>query len=88
MEHLGETELRHRLAKAGAHVEVGARYAHYKHPELSYTVTGLAVREDTQDVCVIYQAEYGERIPFIRTLESFTQSVEVDGIRIPRFSRL
>ncbi|HYE23244.1 MAG TPA: DUF1653 domain-containing protein [Candidatus Paceibacterota bacterium] len=88
MEHLSELELRHRLSEAEALVEKGARYAHYKHPEQSYSVIGFAIREDSQDVCVIYEAEYGETIPFIRTLASFVESVEVDGVSVPRFSRL
>ena len=88
MEHLSELELRHRLSEAEALVEVGARYAHYKHPEAAYTIRGFAIREDTQDVCVIYDAEYGERIPFIRSIQSFVESVEVEGASVPRFSKL
>jgi len=88
MEHLSELELRHRLDEAEALVEKGARYAHYKHPELLYIAVGFAIREDSQEVCVIYRAEYGEQIPFIRTLASFVGSVEVDGASVPRFARL
>lgn len=85
---LSELELRHRLGEAARLVEQGARYAHYKHPDQAYLVIGFAIREDTQEACVIYQAEYGEGLPFIRTLESFVSAVEVDGASVPRFSRL
>ena len=88
MEHLSELELRRLITEAEFLVVTGARYAHYKHPEKAYTVTGFAIREDSQEVCVVYQAEYGEQIPFIRTLESFVGSVEAGGVSIPRFSRL
>lgn len=88
MEHLPELELRHRLTEAEALVVTGGRYAHYKHPEQPYRVVGFAVREDTQEVCVVYEAEYGERIPFVRTLESFIGSVEAQGVSVPRFSRV
>lgn len=88
MEHLSELELRHRITEAAALVDTGARYAHYKHPEQAYTVVGFAIREDSQEVCVIYRAEYGEQIPFIRTLVSFVGSVEMDGVSVPRFARL
>lgn len=88
MEHVSQIELAHRLQAAADLVVVGARYAHYKHPEQSYVVTGLAVREDTQEVSVIYTAEYDECIPFIRTLDSFIGSVEQNGVSVPRFRKL
>ena len=88
MEHLSQEELRARLDKAHELVEVGARYAHFKHLEQAYTVVSLAIREDTQDVCVIYKAEYGEEIPFIRTLESFISPVELVGVTTLRFHKL
>ena len=88
MEHASEQELRARLDAAEELVTIGGRYAHYKHPKQSYVVRGFAVREDSQDVCVVYEAEYGERIPFIRTLESFVGYANVDGVRVSRFSAL
>lgn len=88
MKHVSEQELRARLTKANELVTIGGRYVHYKHPEQSYVVRGFAVREDSQDVCVVYEAEYGERIPFIRTLESFVGYADVDGTRVLRFSPL
>ena len=88
MNHVSQIELRRRIQAAEELVTIGARYAHYKHPELSYIVSGLAIREDTQEVSVIYTAEYDERIPFIRTLESFAGIIEADGVSVPRFRRL
>ena len=88
MEHLSQEELRRELDQAGTLVTQGAQYVHFKHPGQEYVVTGFAVREDTQEVCVIYEARYGERIPFIRTLQSFIATVEHEGQTVLRFTKV
>lgn len=81
-------ELDRQLAEARMLVEVGGRYAHYKHPELHYIVKEIGIREDTEEVSVVYEAQYGNNIPFIRALSSWLQTVEVEGKTIPRFSKV
>ena len=81
-------ELAAQLAAAQLQVEVGAQYAHYKHPELPYRVTGIAILEATEEACVIYTQESGARLPFIRPLASFLEMVEVDGMQVRRFQKI
>ena len=88
MAHLSLGELAKRIADAEREVEVGARYTHYKDSTKEYVVTELAILEATEEVAVIYQAQYDERVSFIRPLSSFTAIVHVDGTPTPRFSKI
>lgn len=88
MAHTSLETLAQHLKDAHERVTVGARYAHYKHPEQHYLVTSLAVLEATEEIAVIYEAQYGDHIPFIRPLESFLSLVDVNGVQTPRFSKV
>ena len=88
MAHKSIEELAAQLAAAELQVEVGANYAHYKHPDQPYTVTLVAISEATEEVCVIYTQESGARVPFIRPLASFLEMVEVDGVHARRFQKI
>ena len=81
-----QAELSLRLVKARENVVVGARYQHYK--QLSYLVTDVALWEATNEACVIYQAEYGDQITFIRPLTNWLETVDVEGVQIPRFNKI
>jgi len=61
------------------------RYRHYKGNE--YRVLGIAKHSETLEPLVIYEALYEnpEGKLWIRSLEMFIETVEVDGKRIPRF---
>ncbi len=84
--HESQSQLVGRLTDAATKVQIGARYEHYK--KLSYKVLHLALREEDNEPCVVYQAEYGERIIFIRPVKSWLETVEVDGRKVPRFTKL
>jgi hypothetical protein len=88
MGHISQEDLRREIDQAKTLVESGAKYVHFKHPDQAYLVIGFAVREDSQEVCVIYEAQYGERIPFIRTLQSFIGTVEHEGRTVLRFTKI
>lgn len=81
-----QAQLSARLAKAAQQVAVGARYVHYK--QLSYKVLALALREEDNEPCVVYQAEYGDHITFIRPVTNWVEDVEADGKMIKRFTKL
>jgi hypothetical protein len=81
-----QTELSARLAKATAQVTAGARYMHYK--QQSYKVIGLALLEATDEPCVIYQAEYGDHITFVRPVSSWVEEVEWEGKKVKRFMEI
>lgn len=59
-------------------------YRHYK--GLDYRVLGLARHSETLEPVVVYQALYGERGLWVRPAAMFTETVEVNGTRVPRFA--
>ncbi|HTE22838.1 MAG TPA: DUF1653 domain-containing protein [Candidatus Limnocylindria bacterium] len=74
-----------RLADANQQMTVGARYMHYK--QKPYKVTALAFLEETMELCVVYQAEYGGST-FIRTVANWLEKVEWDGKTMQRFTKI
>ncbi len=88
MAHKSQTELRNMLQTAATKVVVGGMYAHYKQPELTYKVAGLVIWEATDEVAVLYEAQYGERITFARALDVWLEKVAWQGETVPRFSRV
>ncbi len=76
MAHRTQEELRRELTEAGALVSVGTRYTHFKDPEHEYLVTGLVIIEATEEVGVLYEAQYDERVTFVRPLNSFIEILE------------
>lgn len=81
-----QTELSARLASATQQVMVGARYMHYK--QLTYKVLAVALREEDNEPCVVYQAEYGDEIVWIRPVKSWIEMVDVDGVQVQRFTKI
>lgn len=81
-------EFKKELEEAAKKVEVGGRYAHYKHPDRYYVVKSLVVIEATEEAGVVYEAQYGEKITFVRPLVSFLDSVETSNGMMPRFRRV
>jgi hypothetical protein len=81
-----QAQLSARLAKAAQQITVGARYVHYK--KLSYKVLALALREEDNEPCVVYQAEYGDHVTFIRPVVNWVEEVEVDGKKLRRFEKI
>jgi hypothetical protein len=59
-------------------------YRHYK-GEL-YEVIDVARHSETEEWLVVYRALYGDRGLWVRPLDMFTESVDVDGSRVPRFA--
>lgn len=81
-----QTQLSIKLIEAAQQVTVGARYVHYK--QLSYKVLALALREEDNEPCVVYQAEYGDKVTWIRPVSSWVEDVEIDGKRVRRFTKI
>jgi len=87
MAHRPLAELNADLRTAAAKVKVGGRYAHYKHPELPYLVTGLVILEANDEMAVVYQVEEaGEQVTFVRPLKSWLGTVRWHGRRLHRFT--
>lgn len=75
------------LVKASQRVPSDSIWTHYKNPDLHYKITGHAILEATDEVAVLYQAQYGEQLTFVRPISNFLANVDVEGTRIARFAR-
>ena len=60
------------------------RYRHYKGGE--YRVHGLARHSETLEPLAVYEALYGERGLWVRPAPMFTETIEHEGQRVPRFA--
>ncbi len=88
MEKRSQEELVDNLRQAGEVVEIGATYVHYKNPDQTYLVTGFAILEASQEVAVLYRANYGQRLIFARPLREWVEEVEREGSQVKRFAKL
>ncbi|MCJ0765261.1 DUF1653 domain-containing protein [Variovorax terrae] len=59
-------------------------YRHYK--GLMYEVIGTVRHSETLEPMTLYRALYGERGLWVRPAAMFLETVEVDGLRQPRFT--
>lgn len=59
-------------------------YRHYKGPQ--YRVFGTARHSESEEWLVVYQALYGDYGLWVRPLEMFCSTVELDGESVPRFA--
>ncbi len=59
-------------------------YRHYKGP--LYEVLGVARHSETEEPLVVYRALYGDYGLWVRPLDLFLESVEVQGEPVPRFA--
>jgi len=60
------------------------RYRHYKGKE--YRVVGIARHSETQELLVVYHLLYGDGGLWVRPAAMFTETVESNGVRQPRFA--
>ena len=61
------------------------RYRHYKGKY--YEVIGVARHSETEEELVVYRCLYGDFGLWVRPLAMFTETVTVDGRKLPRFTR-
>ena len=65
-----------------AEIRLG-KYRHFKGNE--YEVLHIARNSETMEEMVVYRALYGEHGVWVRPAFMWTQTVEKDGITMPRF---
>jgi hypothetical protein len=58
-------------------------YEHYKGKR--YRVLFITKHSETLEDMVVYKACYGDFSMWVRPLKMFTEEVEVDGKKVPRF---
>ncbi len=59
------------------------KYRHFKGGE--YLLIGVAKHSETLEPMVVYQALYGEKGLWVRPASMWTQTVEREGYKGPRF---
>jgi hypothetical protein len=72
-------------AAATAAIEPGV-YEHFKGAR--YEVLVVARHSETEEEFVVYRQLYGDGAHWVRPLAMFTETVERDGRRMARFSRV
>lgn len=82
------TEFKNKLADLATRVPIGSRYYHYKNPNRFYTVVAHGIIEATEEPAVSYQADYDDKIIWIRPLSVFLEPIEWEGKTVARFTRL
>ena len=60
------------------------KYRHYKGNE--YQLIGFARHSETLEDMVVYRALYGEGELWVRPLSMWNETVERDGVCVPRFA--
>jgi hypothetical protein len=88
MPHRSQEELAQIIAEVTADVKVGDRFVHYKSPDLFYRIIDIALREADETPCVVYKAEYGEQISYVRPYDDWTATVQHDNQEVPRFTKV
>jgi len=84
--HESQTVLKAKLSAASKKVAIGGLYYHYKHPQESYKVLNVAITEWDDEPCVIYEAQYGSKIVFVRPLNSWLAETMWQGNVVSRFT--
>jgi hypothetical protein len=69
----------------------GSKYSHYKHPEMLYEIIGVGTHSETLETLIIYRAlydsaEWGNNHIWARPIAMFSDTVEINGKTIPRFT--
>lgn len=86
--HKEQLELAQEIEHAQSLVTVGAEYRHYKSRDKVYKVIGLGFLEATDELCVIYQAQYDQKLTFLRPLPVWLETVEWEEKTVPRFTKI
>ena len=64
-------------------IVIGGIYRHYKGKD--YKLLAVAKHSETLEEMAVYQALYGDGQIWVRPLAMFTETIEKDGQRFPRF---
>lgn len=83
--HKPEAQTLKEITDAGKRIKIGGIYQHYKSPDMLYKIISFATLEATDEMCVVYQAQYGAGIQVVRPVGVFLETVEWEGRTVPRF---
>lgn len=86
MSHIRHEELNKQIAEASKLVIIGRIYKHYKYPDRQYLIKEICIQEATEKLCVVYHDSSVKDAPsFVRDLDSWLETVEWEGRKVPRF---
>ena len=89
MGHKDSLELLSELDNLRQKIKVSDRFFHYKHQDQFYTVLAVGFIESSEEPCVVYQAEYGDKFTWVRTeAEFFSKATLEDGTQTDRFVKV
>lgn len=89
MSHKDQTQLLKKLENLKSKIKVGDKYFHYKHPDQLYKIVAIGFIESSEEPSVIYQAEYGDEITWVRPEKDFFAKVTLDnGNVVDRFTKV
>ena len=88
MAHKEQQDLILELESLKLKIKIGDRYYHYKHSDQFYHIITVGFIEATEEACVVYEAEYGDKITWVRSQSDFFAKVEVDGKEVDRFTKV
>lgn len=86
--HKSDKDLQKSIEEAKTKVIVGGKYFHYKKSEMFYIVRDIVILEASDEPAVLYQAEYGEKLSFVRSVSNWLQKAVVDGKEVERFTKV
>jgi hypothetical protein len=88
MPHKPQEELLDLIDQAGNKIKLNTNYRHYKNQNDSYKTLDFVIIEATDQIGVLYQAQYGKKLTFVRPVANWLEKVEQNGQLIPRFSEI
>lgn len=87
--HKTQEQLLAELKRLEKKVKVGDKFSHYKHPDQFYKIIAVGFIESTEEPCITYQAEYGDKITWTRTDGEFFAKVTLEnGNIVDRFTKV
>jgi hypothetical protein len=84
--HKPHDQLKQEITTAGQQIKIGGNYAHYKSADKVYRPLYFATLEANDELCVVYQAQYGDKLYFVRPVAEWLETVEWQGKRLKRFT--
>jgi len=84
-----QAQLSKELENLRSIIKVGDKYYHYKHLDQFYHILAIGFIEATEEPCIVYEAEYGDKITWVRTANEFFAKVKLEnGTEVDRFTKV
>ena len=83
--HTDESLLIEKMKSVREQIKPGEIWHHYRDPSKLYKIIDLVFMEATEEVAVIYQSLYGQKLVWVRSWAIWSEQVEYKGAFYPRF---